>query len=148
MSSTAANVGRVLVGVVLLFAVWALGGYLGGSLFPESHLVSKMETLTSKIGSSIGIVLGALLIRRFLLRSIGLALICLTATEVVVFFIILHFTGLLSFALSDLSFNVGWLYSITWNVVVAFLFGMIVGHYWYRRVANKSFRPTAAAPGS
>jgi hypothetical protein len=92
-----------------------------------------METLAGKVGSSIGVVVGSVLLRRFLLRSFGLALLCLVATEVVAFAIILQFTGLLSLRLSDLSFNVGWLYSLTWNVVFAFLLGVGIGHIWGQR---------------
>jgi uncharacterized membrane protein len=148
MSLTPANVGRILTGVVLLFAAFALGGYLGGALFPESARVSKMEMLADKVGSSIGIMVASLLLARFLFRSIGVALICLAATEAVVFVIILQITGLSSFTLSDVRFNVGWLYSLTWNVVVAFVFGSLLGHLWYRRAANKALQATAAAPGS
>ena len=113
MSFTPANVGRILIGVVLLFAAFALGGYLGGSLYPDSLLVSKMEMLADKVGSSIGIVVVALLIRRYLLHSFSLALACLVMTEIIALLVILQFTGLTQLTLSDVRFNLGWLYAMT-----------------------------------
>lgn len=142
------NVGRILAGVFLLFVAYVVGAYLCSSLFPESARANKMEMLADKVGASIGIAVAALLLRRFFLRSFGLALICLAATEVVVYIIILQFTGLLEFTLFDLRFNVGWLYTLTWNVVAAFLIGVAIGHLWDRRAAKKSPQPTDAAPDS
>lgn len=143
-----ANVGRILAGVALLFTAYVLGASLASNLFPGSAHANRMEMHSDKVGASIGIVVAALLLRRYLLRSFGLALTCLAATEAAAFLIIIQFTGLMEFTLFDLRFNVGWLYALTWNVVVAFLIGTTIGHLWDRRAANKSRQPTAAAPGS
>jgi uncharacterized membrane protein len=141
MSFTPANVGRILIGVVLLFAAFALGGCLGGSLFPDSLRVSRMEMLADKVGSSIGIVVVALLIRRYLLHSFSLALACLVVTEILALLVILQFTGLTHLTASDVRFNCGWLSAMTWNVVLAFLLGAGIGHVWDRRAANNRAAP-------
>lgn len=121
----------------MLVAAWLLGGYVGSWILPQSELINKMETLSGKVGSSLGVVTASLLLRRYLLRSVWLDLVCLAATEAVVFIIIVTVTGLLPFTLFNLRFNVGWLYALTWNVVVAFLFGVVLGHLWDRWAVNK-----------
>ena len=145
MSRLEANAIRISVGVVALFVAFIAGSYLGGTLFPESSRVSKMEMFADKVGASIAIVVASLLLGRFLFRSIGVALLCLAATELVALIIILQITGLSLSTLSDITFNVGWLYSMTWNVIVAFVVGSVPGHLWYRRAANKVLQATAAA---
>ncbi len=100
--------------------------------FPISTPHNKMEMLADKVGALCGILIATLFLRRCLLRSFRLALICLAATEVVVLVIILHFTGLTTLTLFDIGFNVGWLYSLTWNVVVAYILGAVFGHLWQR----------------
>lgn len=133
-TSISANIGRILAGMVLLFVTYILGAYLGGNLFADSVHVNKMEILSSKVGSSIGILVISLLIRLYVLRSLRLALTCLVLTETVVMFIVLFFTGLTLFSLADARFIVGWVYELTWNVVVAFLIGLVIGQLWdYRR---------------
>lgn len=128
--------GGVLAGIVVLFVAWLLGGYVGANLFPQSDLINKMETLPTKVGSSLGVLVASLFLRRYFLRSFRFALACLAATEVVAFLIITQVTGLSPFTLSNLRFNGGWLYALTWNVVVVFLLGAAIGHLWDRRTAK------------
>jgi hypothetical protein len=123
MSLTPANVGRILAGVVLLFGAWGLGGYVGETICPGTILVGGRESLAGKIGCSVGVLAAAVIARRYLLRSFGLALTCLGVTETVVLLIILGFSGLTSFSMADIRFNGWWLYALTWNVVVVFVLG-------------------------
>jgi len=123
---------RVMAGIVGLFAGWLLGGYVAANSFPQAELVNKMETLPTKLGSSFGVLIATILLRRFVLRSLRLTVVSLVATEVVVFMIIVQVTGLLPFSLFHLHFNFGWLYGLTWNVIIACLLGVLVGHCWDR----------------
>ena len=146
MSLTPANVGRVLAGVVLFFVAWFLGGFVSETIFPGTTLVGGRESLAGKIGGSVAILAAAVVARRYLLRSLGLALTCLAVTEVVVLLIIVGFSGLTSFSMMDIRFNAWWLYAVTWNVIVAFFFGVALGHLWDKRAANKAPQAAAAAP--
>jgi hypothetical protein len=148
MPRAAANVGRVSLGVLLLFVAWVAGGFVGSLVFPDSVLVGGRETLAGKVGCSAAILAAALIIRRYILRSFGLALVCLAATEVIVLFIVMSVSGLTTLTLTDIRFNGWWVYALTWNVVVAFLVGITAGHFWDRRAANQTVQATAAAPGS
>jgi hypothetical protein len=132
-----AQLGRVAIGVIALFGGWLLGGYLGSVLLPYSEHINKMETLPTKIGASVGVFAASLFTSRYLLRSVVLALACLTATELTVLCIVVLVTGLSSFSLSDLRFNFCWLFQLTWNVVTAVIFGAAIGLVWERRVPNK-----------
>lgn len=87
-------------------------------------------------------MVAAFFLGRFLFRSFGVALACLAATEIVALIIILQITGPSLSTLSDVTFNAGWLYSMTWNVIVAFVLGAALGHLWYRWSANKHLQPT------
>jgi hypothetical protein len=107
-----------------------------------------MENFAAKVGGSIGILIASLLVRRYLLRSFRLAVACLATTEVLALLIIMFVIGLTGFGLEDVGFSIGWLYAITWNIVVACLVGVFIGHLWERRTANKALHATAAAPGS
>lgn len=128
-----------------MFVAYLAGALLFSYLFPDSARANRMEMVADKVGASAGILITSLFLRRYLLRSIMLALLCLAVTEVIVLVIILQFTGLTT--LCDIGFNVRWLYSLTWNVVVAFLFGTVIGHVW-DRAANKALQAPAAAPSS
>lgn len=142
-----ANGCRVLAGVIVLFIAYVASALLCSYLFPDSARANKMEMVADKVGASVGILIASVFLRRYLLRSFRLALLCLAVTEIAVLVIILQFTGLTTPTLSDISFNVEWLYSLTWNVVVTFLLGAGVGHIW-DQAANKALQATAAAPGS
>jgi hypothetical protein len=117
-------------------------------VFPDSVLVGGRETLAGKVGCSVTILATAFIIRRYILRSFGLALVCLAATEVIVLFVVMSFSGLTTLTLADMRFNGWWVYALTWNVVAAFLVGITAGHFWDRRAANQTVQATAAAPGS
>jgi hypothetical protein len=143
MQHLAAKTGRVLLGILSLFAAWALGGYVGDLLCPESSIVGGRESLAAKTGSSVAIVIASLVLGRYILRSFRLALLCLGSTELLVLLIIMGFSGLGMLALSDIRFNVWWLYAVTWNVVLAFLLGAGLGVLWFRRAANNVPEATA-----
>ena len=140
MSHITANIGRIALGVLSLFGAWAIGGYLGSVICPNSVLVGGRETLAAKVGCSVAILIASLIIRRYLLRFLGLALLCLATTEVIVLAIIICVTGLTSWTWSDVRFNIWWLFALTWNVVLAFLVGAVVGRFWddwaYNRTAG------------
>lgn len=92
-----------------------------------------METFPTKTGSTVGILLASILLQRYLFRSLRLALASITTTEVAVFLIVVQVTGLASASLSDLAFNFGWLFTLTWNVVAAFLVGILLGSLWNQK---------------
>ena len=142
MSRIQANAIRVPVGVIALFGAYLLGTTLGGIIRPESFGINKMETVATKVGASLVIVVTSFVLERFLFRSLEVAFLCLAATEAAVLFIILKITGLPLTNLSDIAFNLGWLYSITWNVAVAFSVGTVLGHLCHRLAANKSLHST------
>lgn len=95
-----------------------------------------METIATKIGGSFAVMCAALLLRRYLFRSTKEAIICLIATEVAVFLIVLWFTGLLSLDWFAILFNLEWLFTVTWNVAVAYIIGMWVGDAVSKKTAN------------
>lgn len=132
----------VPIGVIALFAAHLLGAYIGGSVLPESFGINKMETVATKVGSSAAIMVVSVALARFVFRSLEVALVCFAVTEAVVLLIILQITGLSLSNGSDLAFNLEWLYSITWNVFIAFVIGTALGHLWYHSAANKSLHPT------
>ncbi len=132
----------VPVGVIALFAAHLLGGYIGGSVFPGSFGINKMETIATKVGSSVAVMVVSLALARFVFRSLKVALVCFAVTEAVVLLIILQITDLSLSNASDLAFNLGWLYSVTWNVFLAFVIGTALGHWWYHLAANKSLHST------
>lgn len=131
-----ANGGRALAGVVLLFLAYVTGALVCGYLFPCAARANKMEMVTDKIGASVGIFIAAVLLRRYFLRSFGFVLLCLAATEIVALVIIVMVTGLVSLTLFDITFNLQWLYAMTWNVVIAYLLGAAVGHVWDKVVGK------------
>lgn len=130
MQHTSAKIGRVVLGLLSLFVAWFLGGYVGDVICPNSALVGGREAFAAKAGSSVAIFVAALIIRRRLLRSFGLALACLAATEVAVLLIVICFSGLATLTMADVRFNAWWLYALTWNVVIAFLIGTVAGQFW------------------
>lgn len=143
MPPPAAKAGRVLVGVLSLFAAWTLGGYVGDMICPQSAIVGGRESLAAKTGSSVAILIASFVLGRYILRSFRLALVCLGSTELLVLLIVMGFSGLGIFAVADIRFNVWWLYAVTWNVVLAFLLGAALGVLWSRRAANNVPEETA-----
>lgn len=137
MAHPAANVGRVLLGILCLFAAWALGGYLGDVMCPGTALAGGRESLAAKTGSSVAVLIVSAFVCRYILRSFGLALACLVSTELIVLLIVMGFSGLGLLTLADIRFNVWWLYAVTWSVVLAFLPGAGLGVLWARWAANK-----------
>jgi hypothetical protein len=132
MRHTTANIGKVFIGVLLMFAAWLLGSFLASRIYLGSDLVNRMENFAAKVGGSIGILIASLLVRRYLLRSFRLAVACLATTEVLALLIIMFVIGLTGFGLEDVGFSVGWLYAITWNIVAAFFIGVAIGQLWDR----------------
>jgi len=143
MSHLAVNVGRVLLGILLLLAAWALGGYLGEIICPGTALVGGREPLAAKTGSSVAILIVSVFACRYVLRSFGMALLCLLSTELIVLLIVMGFSGLTMMpTMTNLRFNGWWLYALTWSVVLAFLPGAVFGVLWARRAANRSRQRT------
>lgn len=139
------KIGRVFAGAIALFIAWLAGVYAGGSLFPDSQLINKMETLPTKTGGSLGILVASIFLSRFLFRRYRIAVISLGVTEAIVLLIIVCVTQLWSLALDDLFFNFGWLFELTWNVVLAFLLGSTAGHFWNKASPAKSPKAANAA---
>jgi len=143
MPPAAAKAGRVLLGVLSLFAAWALGGYVGEVICPQSAIVGGRESLAAKTGSSVAIAIASFVLGRYSLRSVRLALLCLGSTELLVMLIVMGFSGLGMLTMADIQFNIWWLYAVTWNVVLAFFLGAGLGVLWFRRAANKVPEATA-----
>ena len=101
-------------------------------------MVGGREALAAKAVSSVAIFVAALIIRRHLLRSFGLAVACLAATQVTVLLIVICFSGLATLTMADVRFNAWWLYALTWNVVVAFPIGTVAGQFWDNWAATKA----------
>ena len=68
---------RVILSVLLLFTAYIVGGLLGDAFDPKSPLVTRMETYSLKIGSSISIVVFSFLINRYICKSFKMAFACL-----------------------------------------------------------------------
>ena len=143
MPHPAAKVGRIVLGVLSLFVAFALGGYLGELICPNSLVVGGRESLAAKAGASIAILCASVLTGRYVLRSFGLALLCLGSTELIALLIITGFSGLGMLTIADIRFNAWWLYAVTWNVVLAFSLGAGLGVLWSRRAANNVPEATA-----
>lgn len=125
-----------------MFAAFAIGGYLGDVICPQSAVVGGRESVAAKTGGSVAILIASVLVGRFILRSFSLALLCLAGTELIALLIIMGFSGLSMLTIADIGFNVWWLYAVTWNVALAFLLGAGFGVFWSRRSANKHLQPT------
>jgi multisubunit Na+/H+ antiporter MnhG subunit len=127
MSSLATITGRdiahVALGVIALFIAYALGVSIAENLYPES-MHNRIESIAGKFGASVGVLAVSVVFMRFLFRSPMLALVCLLTTEAFASAIIFRFTG------PDIVYTFGWLYRITWNIVIAFLMGTAVGYLW------------------
>lgn len=138
MSNIATNMRRIFLGIFSLVAAWAIGGYLGSIICPNSVFVGGRETLAAKIGCSVAILAVSIVLGRYLLRSFGLALVCLFITEVLVFVVIICITGLTRITIYDLYFNIWWLFALTWNVVLMFFVGTIAGRFWDDWACNRT----------
>jgi len=112
---------------IAVMAAWAIGGYLGAFLAPHSDLVNKVETVAGKLGASVGVFMATVILRLFLVKSTRLMLIALVAIECIALIIIVFFTGLYQLTMLDVQFNIGWLFALTWNVVLLFIIGTWVG---------------------
>jgi hypothetical protein len=132
----AANVGRILLAVVGLFLVWVVGGFIGAVIWPHSPLMASREPLAAKIACSIAILALTSILQRYLLRGIGAAMACLALTEVAVYVIIMGLSGLVAPTGANIAFNAWWLLALTWNVVIAFLLGTVLGALWMRRTSS------------
>ena len=86
-----------------------------------------METVSAKIGASIGILSSPFLLSRYLFQSIRQVMACYICVEIFSLAIILFLTGLSPLTWFDLSFNISWLHAMTWNVTVVFIIGSALG---------------------
>ena len=130
------NLVRIIIGTVAVILAWAIGGYIGGAIFPDTQLVNKMETGPDKLGSSVAILVVSFVLGRYLFHSFIQALICLVFTEVLALLIILFVTGLFSFSWPHLRFNISWLFTLTWNVVATYIIGAWVGQKMKNRLTT------------
>jgi hypothetical protein len=144
--TTTNNFWKVIIGALLLLAAWLVGSFLATRIYPGSDLVTRMENFSAKVGGSIGVLIASLFVRRFLLHSFRLAVACLATLEVLAFLIILTVIGATGLGLEDFGYSMGWLYAITWNVVVACLVGFLIGQLWERCKANKPEHRTPDPP--
>jgi len=118
---------KVLGCCIAVMIAWAIGGYLGDLLAPHSGLVNKVETIAGKFGASVGVFMAAVILRLFLIKSTRLMLMSLIAIECIALIVIVFFTGLYRLTGLDIEFNIGWLFALTWNVVLMFIIGTWVG---------------------
>jgi nitrate reductase gamma subunit len=132
-------VGMIGAGIVALVLAWAIGGYVASTVFQNQPLLNKMETSSGKIGASIAILGVAFLLGRYLFRTFSQVLVCFITTEILVFLVIVQCTGLWTFTWFDFSFNMSWLFTMTWNVAVAYFIGAGIGNFLNKKVPNKSF---------
>ena len=128
MSHHIVSFNKVFLGVILLLIAWDGGGFIGNRVCPGSISVNIIETLATKVSCSVTVMLAALILRRYLYNSSILACTCLVATEFIAFIVIMFFTRLWPLTIDDLLFNGRWLWRLTWNVVIAFVLGTVVGH--------------------
>jgi hypothetical protein len=99
----------------------------GAFLAPHSDWVNKVETFVRKFGASVGVFIVTTILRLFLVKSTRLMLIALVAIECIALIVIVFFTGLYQFTVLNIEFNIGWLFTLTWNVVLLFIIGTWVG---------------------
>ena len=121
------NIIKIFGAITILILAWIVGGILGNAILPSSPLINKMETGAGKIGSSIVILIASFFLVQKLLKDIWQAIACIIGAEIFVLLIVLFVTGLWSFAWLDICFNIVWLYTMTWNVVVSYLIGASIG---------------------
>lgn len=124
------------MGIISIFFAWALGQYLGALFWPNSMLVGGREALSAKIGSSVLVLISALLIRRYVLRSLCSMLVCLGLLELIVLVVVFCVSGLGPVSWSALNFAGWWLYALTWNVIVCSVLGAIIGQIWEHASVN------------
>jgi hypothetical protein len=99
-----------------------------------------METVASKVGSSFGIALISLALARYVLLSTKDKLACLVGTEAIVCMVVMGVSGLNDLSWSSLSFNLWWLWALTWNVVAAFGLVMVVCRKKDQRLSGRGER--------
>lgn len=116
----------VLLGVAVLFIAYACGAFVGDRLIPGG-LSPGPESFGSRVGASVAILVAAVLLRRYVLRSLRPTLMCLAVAESVAL--------LLLFVAMDYSLVFAGVYLLlfTWNVVAAFLAGSLAAELWDRR---------------
>lgn len=142
MNNTPVTV-RICVGIVAVVLAWAIGGYIASTIFQNQPLLNKMETSSGKIGASIAILGVSFLLGRHLFRSLSQILVCFITTEIIVFLVIIQCTGLWPVTWFDFSFNMSWLFTMTWNVAIAYFIGAGIGHFLTKKVTNKSLHTDA-----
>ncbi len=106
MPRATANIGRVCLGVLMLFAAWVVGGFLGSMVFPDWVLVGGRDPRGE------GGEFSSHPSHRFdhpalHLAIFGLALVCLAGAEIIVLFVVMGFSGLTTLTLTNIRFN-GW----------------------------------------
>jgi len=118
---------KVMICSITVMIVWIIGGYLGDLLVPHSDMVNKVETFAGKFSGSVGVFVAVVILRLFLIKSTRLMLISLMTIECIALIAIVFFTGLYQLTVLDVQFNIGWLFALTWNVVLLFIIGTWVG---------------------
>ena len=121
------NIIKIIGAIAILILAWIVGGIIGNAILPSSPLINKMETGAGKLGASIAILISSFFLIQKLLKDIWQAIACIIGAEIFVLLIVFFITGLWSFTWFDICFNIGWLYTMTWNVVVAYILGVSIG---------------------
>lgn len=114
---------RVVAGCFFVFLAYILGGCLGCALFPESESINKIETIASKISSSVAVMITASILRLSLFRSLKWSLMCLIIIVTIVLLLTIYlFECVISFI--NLYHLLIFALNNTWNVVIAFTLGI------------------------
>jgi hypothetical protein len=119
---------RIALSLFVIVCAWAIGAIITGIVFPNAHLLNKIESLPEKIGSSIAVLIVSFLLAKFILKSFRQLFFCIIVVETFAFIVVLVTTQLWEFTWFDLKCNINWLFTITWNVVIAYAIGSAIGH--------------------
>jgi hypothetical protein len=119
---------RIALSLFVLTGAWAIGGFIGSRIIPHAQLINKMETLPGKIGSSICILVVTFLLTKYFLKSFCQIVLCFVVIEIFVLIVIVSLTGIWRLRWFDLCFNMGWLFTMTWNVAIAYAVGAAIGY--------------------
>ncbi|MCX6227139.1 MAG: hypothetical protein NTV01_20710 [Bacteroidia bacterium] len=119
---------RIALSLFALVGAWVIGGFIGSRIITHAQLINKMETLPDKIGSSIGVLIVAFLLTKYIFKSFRQVVLCFIVVEIFALIVVLSVTQLWSFTWFDLKFNIEWLYTMTWNVAIAYAIGVAIGY--------------------
>jgi hypothetical protein len=116
-----------------LLAGHIVGGLLGDALFSDVETIGRFETVGTKLGVSITVSACALFLCRYAWLSLWQAGICLLAIEGVflaVAFLIATGGSLSEMHATEIDLIVFWVTGLTWNIVLAFPIGAVIGYAW------------------